>query len=200
MKRKWALSIALAGCISLFAVPLASLAAPASGERANPKAFPKAFELQLGSGGIAVPGFAAPKDGIISGSGGCVPDVHEYTKSVAKEHIVFSASVNSPTLNKNTDKTMLKNHEVVVIAEIYSGGSKILELPLWNHPPDPNTGKDFLVACLYINEDEENPDAYDMATGSYTYKFVAKHMNKNNQVSNFVTEWVPDDNTFTISD
>ena len=96
---------------------------------------------------------------------------------------------------------MLKNQEVVVFAEVYSGGTeKLLELPLAEHAtPDPNTGKDFLVTCLYINEDEENPFAHEMATGSYTYKFVAKHMNKKNQVSNFVTEWVPENNTFTIT-
>ena len=94
MKKKWVLSVALAGCISLLFVPLAGLAAPASGEKANPKA----FQLQLGSGGIAVPGFAAPKDGIISGSAGCVPDVHDYSKSVANEHIVFSRKCQLPIL------------------------------------------------------------------------------------------------------
>jgi hypothetical protein len=203
VKKKWVISVALAGGITLFSMPLVGFSASAE-EHADSKVSAQKHDdlkeikhLKLESGGIAVPMSPPPKDGIIGGSAGCLPDVHEYNKNIAEEHLVFSVSLTSKDVDQEQIKYLIKNNIVTVYAQVYSDDTKLLEVPLFQHPtPDPNTGKEFLVTCLFINHSDTN-----LPTGDYTYKFIAKtnyESKKNKPDSNIVAKWTPENNTFTV--
>lgn len=203
MRKKWLLSVTLAA--GLFAIPSVGFSAQAKVISPN--------QITLESGGTGAPLDIAneyfpglyhePTDGIIAGIGGvgagCVPDVHEFNKSIEGEHIVFTAGVSE--FATHTDAAAFLN-DFTIYVEITSNGEKVLELPFQYHADpvtgegvDPNTGKPFWVSALYFKEAYPGATVVDLPTGEYNYKFIAKANGKNGHV---LDVWVPKDHKFTI--
>lgn len=202
--KKWMYSVLTAGLIAILLIPLMGFSANAKGKKAI---MPNQITLQ--SGGIGVPFemvgdlypgvYHQPADGIISGELGCVPDVHEFNKSVPGEHIVFTAGVKE--FATNDDAAALLD-EFTIYVEITGNGQKIMELPFYYHADpetgegvDPNTGKPFWVSALYFSEAYPGATVIDLPTGEYNYKFKAKANGKNGKV---LGNWVPKNHKFTI--
>jgi hypothetical protein len=205
MRKKWLLSATLA--VGLFAIPSVGFSAQA-------KISPNQITLESGGfGGLLseaneyFPGlYHLPIDGITAGNGGigfgCVPDVHEFNKSIeGGESIIFTAGVSE--LATNSDAVAFLN-DFTIYVEITSNGEKVLELPFYYHGNpetgdgvDPNTGKPFWVSALYFNEAYPGATVVDLPTGEYNYKFIAKANGKNGHV---LDVWVPKNHKFTIID
>jgi hypothetical protein len=209
--KKWLYSALLAGLVAILLIPLMGFSANAKGKG---KLMPNQITLQ--SGGVGVPlGLAeelfpglyhSPTDGIIGGVAGglglgCVPDVHEFSKSVEGEHIVFTAGVKE--FETNDDAAALLE-EFTIYVEITSNGHKVAELPFNYHADpatgdgvDPNTGKPFWVSALYFTDPGYPTNVIDLPTGEYEYKFKAKANSKNNK-GHVLDVWVPKNHKFTI--
>ncbi|PLR96493.1 hypothetical protein [Bacillus sp. T33-2] len=175
--------------------------------------------INLESGGIGVPlGMAneqfpglyhQPTDGIIAGNGGigfgCVPDVHEFNKSTAGEHIVFTAGVKEFATHAAAAKFL---DYFSIYVEIRSNGKKVLELPFQYHvnhetgevAVDPNTGKPFWVSALYFKNAYPGATVIDLPTGEYNYKFkaISKGIKGHGKKGYVLDVWAPKNNKFTI--
>jgi hypothetical protein len=185
--KRWFYTLGLAGLIAVLLIPLMGFSSNAEGQKIL-----KPNQIMLESGGIGVPGFEKPRDGIISGTAGCVPDLHEYDKTAEFGHIVFSAGVKKMRNQEQAEK----NPELKIFVEISSEGKIVGEFPFVLHEtPDPNTEKPFWVSAIYFEEAYTGANVIDLPTGDYNYKFIAK--DKNDKV---LDVWVPKNHKFTITD
>lgn len=200
--KKWIYSVLTAGLIAVILVPLMGFSPNAKGK---PKISPNQITLQTGGVGVPLgeaneyfPGvYHQPTDGIIGGVAGglgfgCVPDVHEFSKSVEGEHIVFTAAVKEFASNADVEALL---DDFTIYVEITSNGQKVIELPFFYHGEDPNENKPFWVSALYFSEAYPGANVINLPTGEYNYKFKAKANEKNGHV---LDVWVPKNHKFTI--
>jgi hypothetical protein len=207
--KRWLYTVGFAGLIAILLIPLMGFSANAKGQTKI-----KPNQITLESGGVGVPLelaeelfpglYHSPTDGIISGAYGevgCVPDIHEFSKSNPGEHIVFTAGVEEFANNEDAAAFL---EDFTIYVEITSNGQKVVELPFFYHADpqsgegvDPNTGKPFWVSALYFSEAYPGAKVIDLPTGEYNYKFKAKANGKNGHV---LDVWVPKNHKFTIVD
>ncbi|MBP1934843.1 hypothetical protein [Ammoniphilus resinae] len=204
MRKKWLLHSLLAGMMT---IPLMGFSSPdAPGQTKM-----KPNEITLESGGTSVPFtlmedpppfFHQPEDGIISGGLGCVPDIHEFSKSTPGEHIVFTAGISEL---EDREEALALNDQFTIYVEIISNGGKNVELPFNYHigpdgkDMDPNTGKPFWVSAVFFDAEDAHPGSavIDLPTGDYKYQFKVKENSKNNK-GHVLDVWAPENNTITI--
>jgi len=194
MKKKWLFHSLLAGMLT---IPLMGFSSPdAPGQTKM-----KPNEITLESGGTSVLN-AKSEDGIISGGLGCVPDIHEFSKSTPGEHIVFTAGISEL---EDREEALALNDQFTIYVEIISNGGKNIELPFNYHigpdgkDIDPNTGKPFWVSAIFFDAEKAHPGStvIDLPTGDYKYQFKVKENSKNNK-GHVLDVWAPKNNTFTI--
>ncbi|MBM7652514.1 hypothetical protein [Neobacillus cucumis] len=202
MKKKWLYSAALTGALVVGSIPLMGFSSVSA---AQGKIQPN--QITLESGGTSVPykqmgdsPYHAPVDGIISGTQGCQPDLHEFDKSIAGSHIVFTAGIKE-VLTKE-DAANFENSGAQIFVEIKSNGQTVKELPFELHAmpdngelkevDDPNTGLPFWVSAVYLNGSR---NFVDLPTGDYNYQFKVK-----DEKGRVLDVWTPKNHKFTIID
>lgn len=199
MKKKLSYSAAVLGITAVLAIPLMGFSSEAQGQsEIQPN------QITLVSGGTSVPKVAPiykgePKDGIISGTAGCQPDLHEFDKSITGSHIVFTAGIKEITSSKEAINFVNSGSKIYV--DITSNGQKVAELPFSLHEmqvngvvkevDDPNTGNPFWVSAVFLNGN----NATNLPTGDYNYQFKAKDAN-----GHVLAVWAPKNHKFTITD
>lgn len=201
MKKKLSYSAAVLGITAVLAIPLMGFSSAAPGQT---KVQPN--DITLESGGTSVPYkqmdnslYHQPLDGIISGTQGCQPDLHEFDKSIPGSHIVFTAGIKEITTS--TQAVNFVNSGSKIYVDITSNGQKIAELPFSLHEmqvngvvkevDDPNTGNPFWVSAVFLNGN----NATNLPTGDYNYQFKAKDAN-----GHVLAVWAPKNHKFTITD
>jgi hypothetical protein len=191
MKKKLTYSAAVLGLTAVLSIPLMGFSSAAPGQT---KVQPN--QITLESGGTSVPKEAPiyngePKDGIISGTAGCQPDLHEFDNSISGSHIVFTAGISEFGTDRNK-AAAFETKGAKIYVEITSNGQKALEQALYLHPDvDKNTNKPFWVTAVRLNVN----DSATLPTGDYNYQFKAKDEN-----GHVLAVWAPKNHKFTIID
>src|SRR4051794_20238647 len=131
MKKKWLYSAVLTGALVVGSIPLMGFSSVSA---AQGKIQPN--QITLESGGTSVSKAAPiykgePKDGIISGTAGCQPDLHEFDNSISGSHIVFTAGIEE--VKNPTDAVNFVNSGAKIYVEITSNGQKVTEVPFDLH-------------------------------------------------------------------
>jgi hypothetical protein len=211
MKKKLFYSAAAIGLSTVLTIPLMGFSSVAPGPTKV-----KPNQITVESGGTSIPYktmgeqglYHQPTDGIISGTAGCQPDIHEFDKSekatnpytgeVEPGHIVFTAGIKEIADVEQANSFVEKGANIYV--EITSNGQKVLELPFTTHEPDSNTNEPFWVSTVYLNGavpggESDGRTSIDLPTGEYNYQFKAK--DKNGHV---LDVWVPKNHKFTITE
>lgn len=180
MRKRWLWSLGLSGIIALLLLPLMGFSYQKEREHHEKQ------HLKLVSGGL-FPG-GVPKDGIISGGLGCVPDIHQFDKGQeGGETIVFIAGISSP---KSFDTSKVK-----VYVTVYSHEQKVATVQMMHSdgPEEPmfdyRNGNPLWIGPIHLTGTE------DLPTGKYSYKFKAVD-NRGEDVA----EWEPKNNKFTVVD
>jgi hypothetical protein len=204
MKKKLSYSAAVLGLTAVLAIPLMGFSAEAQGQS---KIQPNQITLEsggtsipIGTGPFSTDIYHEPTDGIISGTQGCQPDLHEFDKSqttinpmtglVEPGHIVFTAGISEFGTDISKADDFDKGAKIYV--EITSNGQKVYEKALYRHPGvDPNTHKPFYVTAVWL----DGKNAANLPTGEYNYQFKAKDEN-----GHVLAVWAPKNHKFTITD